>query len=356
MSTRLDDLDPAVLTRYVAGTGTDVDRAIVDGWLAADVRHSAQLELLQSAWLALAEAPSSAHVEASLASVLTRTGQVATSTPHLVPEPTAPAAAALRPRLSTPHSRPRARPWARVGSSTGWRWGAVAAALVAVGAGAAVEISRYGADRATAVRQYVTGAGQRLSVTLVDGTQFTLAPASRLRVPIAYGSRARDLELDGEAYFAVVHDAARPFAVHVRGAVARDIGTGFDVRAYGVEPVQVAVVEGEVAVGGSNVRAGDVATVGAKGVTVTHADDVAAVTAWTHGTLAFRDATLASVVAAVARWYDVDIRIPDQALNDRRLTAEFRDAPLDQVLGSLAVSVNARYVRTGRVITFTRGQ
>ncbi len=228
--------------------------------------------------------------------------------------------------------------------------------LIAIGAAIAIGLSRRGADSTAAARQYVTGAGQRLSVTLVDGTQFTLAPASRLRVPIAYGSRARDLELDGEAYFAVVHDAARPFAVHVRGAVARDIGTGFDVRAYGVEPVQVAVVEGEVAVGGSNVRAGDVATVGAKGVTVTHADDVAAVTAWTHGTLAFRDATLASVVAAVARWYDVDIHIPDQALNDRRLTAEFRDAPLDQVLGSLAVSVNARYVRTGRVITFTRGR
>jgi len=64
-------------------------------------------------------------------------------------------------------------------------------------------------------REYTTAAGQRLSVTLDDGTQLTLAPASRVRLAAGYGEGratggsktrpygARELELEGEAYFAV---------------------------------------------------------------------------------------------------------------------------------------------------------
>ena len=63
------------------------------------------------------------------------------------------------------------------------------------------------------------------------------------------GGGTREVELEGEAYFAVVHDAARPFAVRAHGAVATDVGTAFDVRAYPEDAgARIAVTEGAVAV------------------------------------------------------------------------------------------------------------
>ena len=88
-----------------------------------------------------------------------------------------------------------------------------------------------------------------VAVTLRDGTRLVLWPASRLRIPSDFGLRTRSVELQGEAYFAVVHDASHPFVVTAHGVVTRDVGTAFDIRAYADDPgVRVAVAEGEVAV------------------------------------------------------------------------------------------------------------
>jgi len=68
--------------------------------------------------------------------------------------------------------------------------------------------------------------GQRETVTLADGTQFTLAPGSRLRLAAAdfRAGLGRDVELTGEAYFAVAHDAGAPvLPVHAGRTVARAI-------------------------------------------------------------------------------------------------------------------------------------
>src|SRR5262249_48171613 len=81
-------------------------------------------------------------------------------------------------------------------------------------------------------REYVTSTSQQLSMTMPDGTRFTLAPSSRVRVHGDYGKDTRELDLEGEAYFTVIHDTSHPFTVHARSASVQDIGTTFDVRAY----------------------------------------------------------------------------------------------------------------------------
>ena len=76
----------------------------------------------------------------------------------------------------------------------------------------------------------------------------TLNAGSRLRWRADYGARTREVQLEGEGYFEVRHDGARPFRVHAPGAVAEDLGTRFTVRAYPEgSGVEVAVAEGRVA-------------------------------------------------------------------------------------------------------------
>ena len=203
-------------------------------------------------------------------------------------------------------------------------------------------------------RQYATASGERQRITLPDGTQFTLAPASTLRLGARYGAASRDVYLEGEAYFAVAHDAAHPFAVHAGGSIARDIGTQFDVRAYATDGgVRVAVAEGIVAVGAGSgrdrtvLRVDDVAMLRDTTVGVTHGADVTALTSWTDGRLTFADTPVADAARDMSRWYGVSIRMGDAVVGRRHISVVLTSPSADAALAALAPAVGARVVRHG---------
>src|SRR3982751_821192 len=86
--------------------------------------------------------------------------------------------------------------------------------------------------RAPRRHDVVAAVAQQTRVTLGDGTRVVLNAGSRLSYADDFGRGTRDVVLDGEGYFDVVHDASRPFRVLARGSVAQDVGTRFVVRAY----------------------------------------------------------------------------------------------------------------------------
>ncbi len=268
-----------------------------------------------------------------------------------------------------------------------WRWAALATSVVVLGIGLAIGSLVHHASVRSLGREYATVAGQRLSVTLVDGTQLTLAPASRLRIAVDYGrlGSGREVELEGEAYFAVTHDAAHPFAVGAHGVVTRDVGTVFDVRAYPEDAgARIGVVEGAVAVStaaacqtgaggqgavgaraarppssdapdegcGAQVRAGDVATVVNDKVAVEHGVDVASLTEWTAGRLVFDRTPMTTVVAEVSRWYGIDVRLGDPALAAQAFSATLTTESARDAVAVLADALRLR-VETRGPATFT---
>ena len=80
---------------------------------------------------------------------------------------------------------------------------------------------------ATAPKQhatYETAAGQRRTITLTDGSELTLAPASRITI----GATPRDITLEGEAFFAVTSfqfTNARGLSRHGRFRIRPEEGT-----------------------------------------------------------------------------------------------------------------------------------
>jgi transmembrane sensor len=174
----------------------------------------------------------------------------------------------------------------------------------------------------------------------------------------------RDVYLEGEAYLEVKHDATRPFRVHTAAGLVEDVGTEFLVSAYPDAPgMRVVVANGMVALYGAPSTArrplltlahGDLAELAVNGVaTVTHDVNLAPYLAWTRGDLAFDGTRLGDVVPALERWYDVEIRLSDSLLAERRLTATFRRESLAQVLGLLALSLDVRVQRVGRTVLIT---
>ena len=203
--------------------------------------------------------------------------------------------------------------------------------------------------------------GHDITASLPDGTRITLAAGSHASWSASFGSRTRDVVLDGQGLFDVVHDAARPFRVHTRNAIAEDVGTRFIVRAWPeMDAVEVAVEQGVVALAdstrartsrGTLLRAGQRGNLVAGDSVVVTADAEVAL-AWTRGELVFDNRALTEVLPAIGRRFDVDLR-SDPALAHRRVTARFTAQSLDQVLNALAVSLDVRVETRGRTITLT---
>ncbi len=229
----------------------------------------------------------------------------------------------------------------------------------------------------------VAGRGQRVTVRLSDGSRVILAPQSQLTLDSGFGGSRRAVALSGRAYFDVVHDGARPFTVAVAGARIRDIGTAFEVDAYGAalrhRPAggaapQVIVAEGSVlleAIGADTagaaragastrgessvlVSAGQIARVDGQRRTATVRDaDVAAWLSWTRGDLTFEDVPLGDALQELERWYDIDIAVADTGLARRHITATFHDETLPHVLRSLALVLHAHYEWADHTVTLT---
>ena len=190
---------------------------------------------------------------------------------------------------------------------------------------------------------YATGVGQRDSVTLADGSMVLLGPSSRVTVR----GGGRDVQLVGEAFFRVNHDAALPFVVRAGSAVVRDIGTAFTVQGDATRPVRVVVTEGVVALthGTDSVtlQNGDIGVVRTDGAVVADrgaatADD----TAWMLGRLVFRDASLDNVGEDLRRWFGVQLVVTDSLLRRRVFTGSFGGDSPARVLEAVGLALGAR--------------
>lgn len=339
----LDGTQWNALAHYFAGEMSEREAADLRQWIAAVPGRDVQVERLRRAWDVAGRLSGEWDTEAALARML----PPPVSKPVLV------------------KSLPQ-RAVAPLSTRTPWRpalgWAAAAVAVVATGLG----LWRAGAFVASssvnvAPAEVATRRGQRASLRLPDGTDVMLGPESRIRYAIAGSRGPRAVYLDGEAYFVVAHDAARPFAVHTARAVATDLGTRFGVRAYAEDSmVTVAVAEGKVSLRPAAARVGrdsvlltrhDLGRVTSSGAVM--AQRTVALDrylAWTADRLVFRDTPLREAVVELGRWYDVEVQLGDSALGAKRVTARFAKEPATRAVELIAASLGLRLEVRGSVL------
>jgi transmembrane sensor len=338
------ELDPELLERYVTGACTPAERTLVDAWVAGDPAREAELQRFARALNLWADARPTTDVSAAWSKMAKRMAAARVPVVRLHPDRVVRHHIAHRPSMSR------------------WWWRAMAASLLIIGSGSIVVWRQLRVGSPTPAREFTAGMGERVSVTLSDGTRLTLAPASRLRVPANFGrTGGRDVMLDGEASFAVRHDAAHPFAVRTADGVIRDIGTTFVARDYTTDnELSVVVAEGSVSL--QPTRAGQADTLRPRVVLLPGqrasvvpgaAPRVTAeqYAAWTTGQLVFRDTPLRQVASELSRWYDLEITVTDPSIGNLRLTTSFSDQPISEVLDAVAAALQVQVERTGRVVT-----
>ncbi len=320
------------LDRMWAGMSARDDESLIAAWAAEDPERAGLLDAVPAA---------------------------AKGNVHVTPADTDAAWAAVAARMDADVIRPIAS--ARSASVVPkrkhvWRsWMLRAAALVVVIMGAVTvrKLSAPGVDELVAPR------GQRISTSLPDGSTLTLAAGSRARWSRDFGKAEREVRLEGEAFFSVVHDTTRPFRVRARHGLIEDIGTRFVVRAWEeLADVEIIVEEGRVSVRDTSVisssratelHAGQRGRLPVRGPLVISSQTANAL-AWLGGTLEFDNTTLSEALPVLERWYDVTI-VVDSSLTHRRLSARFESQPIAQLLVPLGLALDASVVQTGTLIT-----
>jgi transmembrane sensor len=343
-----DSFDWRIVDRHLAGDATSDDEAALRAWLASDPRNAELLSAARAAGRGI-DRPQAEVWDVDRAWSRVAARMTDQSDADVIPL----------------HARGLSRSPAFARTQ---RIVAGAAVVIAAAGVVAVVLQRGamqppGAQRAPQTHEVAAAVAQQTRVTLGDGTQVVLNAGSRLRYADDFGRGTRDVDLDGEAYFDVVHDESRPFRVHARGSVAQDVGTRFVVRAYPEQrTVDVVVTHGAVSLrreGASTapalLAAGQRGHVESSGVVSVVAEaDVERWTEWTRGGIVLDGMSLGDAALELGRRFGVKVEIRVDDLARSRVSARFRDEPLPHVLDALALALSARWTRDGDRIVFAR--
>ncbi|WP_346701351.1 FecR domain-containing protein [uncultured Alistipes sp.] len=129
-------------------------------------------------------------------------------------------------KIQPTQRRPLVR-WRTIG-----RWAAQIAAAVMIAVGAGFFANRYSIGELSDKHHSIyVPAGQRMELTLADGTRVWMNSESRLEYPIMFAQDVRHVKLIGEAMFEVAHDKSHPFIVETFASDVRVLGTKFSVDA-----------------------------------------------------------------------------------------------------------------------------
>ena len=225
--------------------------------------------------------------------------------------------------------------------------------------------------------RHVTAIAEIREEVLPDGSRVTLGARSVIDLAFTGGERRVRL-VEGEAFFDVASDPARPFYVETGHSVIRVVGTQFDVR-RAAGRVQVAVKEGVVEVANRNlgpiasrVLSGSepavlVLTAGQRlvlddagangaaerrapggGAARANVEPVAVdeVAAWRSGRLVYVQARLSEVVADLNRYHPAEIVLGDDEVGELSLTASLRaeeaEALIEMITASMPVEAETR--------------
>jgi ferric-dicitrate binding protein FerR (iron transport regulator) len=226
------------------------------------------------------------------------------------------------------------------------RYAAAVLLFVAIGTG----IFKLTLDPKTVEMAEATApAGKRMELQLADGSKVWLAPRSTLIYPVEFSKRKREVEVIGEAMFDVTPNAKKPFSVRSGDFTVKVLGTVFSTSSLGGE-FETVLISGAVEV--SHERAGAVklqpgerawmenGTLETEHIDLTKALDLQS------GVYVFERTPLAEIVARLAVWHGVEIRIDDPTLAEELFCAKFRDGDdIDTILRALQRTGNFDFSR-----------
>lgn len=212
------------------------------------------------------------------------------------------------------------------------------------------------------LNQQATGKGQRTLITLEDGTKVWLNAESKLLFPNSFRNQpTREVFLDGEGFFSVAKNKAKPFIVRTKGIKVKVLGTSFNIKSYENDSfIQTTLIEGKVTLS-SIEESSEELTLAPNQIAVfdksTHnilldnKKNTDAYVGWTNGKLVFEDQPLSDIIVALERWYNIKFVVEDKRALKCRFFAKIDNLTLVEVLELFKASDGIEYdIRGDEVI------
>lgn len=186
--------------------------------------------------------------------------------------------------------------------------------------------------------------GRTFEVVLSDGTAVHLQAGTNLRFPALFSdTEYRKVFLEGEAYFNVFENEARPFIVNADRLNVEVTGTAFNVSAYSEDMFfDVVLEEGGVGMYMDNqtlenatlLQPGYIGSFSRKDHTITtEIVNTSIYTGWREGKLTFRNMNFDNILRKLERHYNIKMINQNKKLGQEIFNASFdKDEPIENVL------------------------
>jgi transmembrane sensor len=198
--------------------------------------------------------------------------------------------------------------------------------------------------------------GERILVVLPDGTRVKLNSGAALVYPETF-SEIREVSLQGEAFFDVSHNPAKPFVVVTGELHTKVVGTSFNVRQSSSQ-VAVTVATGRVDVThnkkSQRLLANQKAIFNSATKSLKRSEaDLGKELAWNNNTLVFDDVSLQDVARELEKWFGVSCTFSSEANKRCTLSATYANQSLNSILNSINFSTGTKVIVKGNQIVFS---
>ncbi len=199
---------------------------------------------------------------------------------------------------------------------------------------------------------------QLVNDTLSDGSVIKLNKGSKIIYDENFNSSIREITLEGEAFFEIERDTAKPFIINIENSRVEVLGTSFNINTdYDDNLVTVFVRSGMVrfsylppdttkAFQSIELKAGEKVSYNKSTHELTESDDTLLneiETYWIDQQLVFDGIRLEKVIAVLEAVYEVNIKLSDEKLKDCLLTVSFYNEDIDQVINVIAGTFNLEF-------------
>ncbi len=208
------------------------------------------------------------------------------------------------------------------------------------------------------IHEIYTPKGAKANILLPDSSVVKLNSDSRIIFPDKFANDERVVYIEGEGFFDVRSNQETPMTVRTaKGYDVKVLGTKFNVYSYKEEKrSKTTLIEGSVDIIKSNEVIAQLAPgdsfVKEDTKAIKNTNDVKQETdiAWTRDILIFDNTPLSEVIKKLERWYGTTFIVENSNILDIRLTAEYENESIVQILESIKFSANIEYTIKDNVV------
>ncbi|MBA3683559.1 MAG: FecR domain-containing protein [Bacteroidetes bacterium] len=192
---------------------------------------------------------------------------------------------------------------------------------------------------------------ERKTILLPDSSTIILNENSKLSYPKQFAANERKINLEGEAFFEIIKNPARPFVIGNKNFNVKVLGTSFNVLAYEKDSLTVVtVVTGTVSFT-DKYEHSELLTIGDVGVLNKRKQRIERSVnsdlnfmAWRTKKLEFANSSIADICIALKKYFKREFIIKDKAILNCKFTGSFEDPKLADVLTVLEKTLNIKTV------------